>query len=72
LQSSEKGQKGVPGNYRSVSLTSDLRKVMEQLILDVISQQVEENVIRSSKREFTMEKSRLTNLVAFQDVMTGR
>jgi len=45
---------------------------MEQLILDVISQQVEENVIRSSKREFTMEKSRLTNLVAFQDVMTGR
>ena len=45
---------------------------MEQLILDVISQQVEENVIRSSKREFTMEKSCLTNLVAFQDVMTGR
>ena len=38
-----------PGNYRPVSLTSIPGKVMEQLILDVISKQVEEKkVIRSS------------------------
>ena len=45
---------------------------MEQLILDVISKQVEEKkVIRSSQCGFTIGKSCLTNLVAFCDVITG-
>jgi len=41
LQSSIKGKKEDPGNYRPVSLTSILGKMMEELILEVIIKQVE-------------------------------
>jgi len=72
LQSSKQGKKEDPGNYRPLSLTSILGKVMEQLILDVIIKQVEENkVIRSSQHGFTKGKSCLTNQMAFYDDMTG-
>jgi len=54
----KKGKKEDPGNYRPVSLTSIPGKVMEQLILDVTSKQVEENkVIKSSQHGFTKGKS---------------
>jgi len=47
----KKGKKEDPRNYRLVSLTSILGKMMEQLILEVIIKQVEEKkVIRSSHR----------------------
>ena len=36
----KKGKKEDPGNYRLVSLTSIPEKVMEQLILEVISEHV--------------------------------
>jgi len=68
----KKGKKGDPGNYRPFSLTSIPGKVMEQLILEVIIKQVEEKkVIRSGQHACTKEKSCLTNLMAFYDVMTG-
>lgn len=46
------------GNSSSVSLTtSTLEKVMEQILLEVITKHVEEkNVMRSSQHEFTKEK----------------
>ncbi|GAB0186967.1 mitochondrial enolase superfamily member 1 [Grus japonensis] len=68
----KKGKKQNPGNYRPVSLTSIPGKVMEQLILDVTSMDVEEKkVIRSGQHGFTKGKSRLMNLIAFYDGMTG-
>jgi len=63
----KKGKKEDPGNYKMVIP----RKVMEQLILDVISKQVEENVIRSSQHGVTKGKSCLMNLIAFYDGTTG-
>ena len=66
LQSSKKGKKEDPGNYRLVSLTSIPGNVMEQLILEVINKQEEEKkVIRSSQHGFTKGKSCLTNMIAF-------
>ncbi|PKU34992.1 hypothetical protein llap_14701 [Limosa lapponica baueri] len=50
----KKGKKEDPGNYRPTSLTSVPGKVMERLILDVISKHVEEQgVIGSGKHGFT-------------------
>lgn len=44
---------------------------MEQLVLDDISMQLEEKVIRSSQHGFTKEKWCLTRLAASCDVSTG-
>jgi len=45
-----KEDKNNPGNYRPVSLTSALEKVMEQPLPDTLSKQLEEKmVIRSSQ-----------------------
>ncbi|GAB0208125.1 mitochondrial enolase superfamily member 1 [Grus japonensis] len=53
----KKGKKEDPGNYKPVSLTSIPGKVMEQLILDVISKHVEEKkVIGSGQHGFTKGK----------------
>ncbi|TRZ06903.1 hypothetical protein HGM15179_020205 [Zosterops borbonicus] len=61
----KKGKKEDPGNYWPVSLTSIPRKVMEQVILEVITKHVEEKeVIRISQHGFTKRKSCLTNLIA--------
>jgi len=67
----KKGKKEDPGNYRPVSPTSILGKIMEQVILEVIIKQVEEKkLIRSTQHAFTKGKSCLTNLIAFYNGMT--
>ncbi|PKU48937.1 rna-directed dna polymerase from mobile element jockey- hypothetical protein [Limosa lapponica baueri] len=72
LQSSKRGKKEDPGNYRLVSLISTPGKMMERLILDIISKHMEEKkAIRSSKHGFTKVKSCLTKQIAFYDGMTG-
>ncbi|PKU34099.1 rna-directed dna polymerase from mobile element jockey- hypothetical protein [Limosa lapponica baueri] len=63
----KKGKKEDLGNYRLVSLTSVPGKMMERLVLGVISKQ-EQKALRSSQHRFTKGKSCLTNLVAFYDV----
>jgi len=71
LQNEQEGGED-PGNYRPLSLSSILGKVMEQLILVVIVKQVEDNkVIRSSQHGFTKGKSCLTNLIVFYEGMSG-
>ncbi|PKU40556.1 rna-directed dna polymerase from mobile element jockey- hypothetical protein [Limosa lapponica baueri] len=68
----KKGKKEDPGNYRPVTRTYIPGKVMEQLILDVISKYVEEKeVISSGQHGFTKGKLCLTNLIAFYNGMTG-
>jgi len=66
----KKGKKEDSGNYRPVSFNTIPGKTMEQLILYVISKQVEEKKIISSQHGFTKAKSCFTNLIAFYDGMT--
>ena len=69
----KKGKKEDPGNYRPLSFTSVLGKVMEQFILDDMSKQIDENkVIMSSQHGFTKGKSCLNNLIVFYDGMISR
>ncbi|KAK4830657.1 hypothetical protein QYF61_012537 [Mycteria americana] len=60
----KKGQKEDPGNYRPVSLTSVLGKLMEQINLSAITQHVQDNqMIRPSQQGFMKGRSCLTNLI---------
>ncbi|GAB0195797.1 mitochondrial enolase superfamily member 1 [Grus japonensis] len=66
----KKGQKEDLGNYRSVSLTSVLGKVMEQFILGALTKRVQDNQgIRPSQHGFMKGRSCLTNLI-FYDLVT--
>ncbi|TRZ05889.1 hypothetical protein HGM15179_021218 [Zosterops borbonicus] len=68
----KKDKKKDPGNYCPVSLISIPGKVMEYIILEVITKHVEENkVTGSSQHGFTKGKSCLTNVTAFYDGMAG-
>ncbi|PKU38777.1 rna-directed dna polymerase from mobile element jockey-like [Limosa lapponica baueri] len=63
-----KGKKEHQGNYRPVSLTSIPGKMMEQLVLGIISMHIEEKkAVRSSQYGFTKGKPCLTNPIAFHD-----
>uniref|UniRef100_A0A8C2UDQ8 Reverse transcriptase domain-containing protein n=1 Tax=Coturnix japonica TaxID=93934 RepID=A0A8C2UDQ8_COTJA len=59
------------GNYRPVSLTSVLGKVMERIILREIMRQVWDNQeFRPSQHAFVKGRSCLTNLISFYDPVT--
>ncbi|KAK4818318.1 LOW QUALITY PROTEIN: hypothetical protein QYF61_010780, partial [Mycteria americana] len=66
----KEGQKEDLGNYRPVSLTLVLGKVMEEIILSAITQHVQHNQAQSAQREFMKGRSCLTNLISFYDKMT--
>ena len=67
----EKGWKEYPSNYRPVSLTSVLGKIMEGLILSSLTRHMKDNQgIRPSQHGFMKDRSCLTTQISFYDQVT--
>ncbi|KAK4816427.1 hypothetical protein QYF61_016863 [Mycteria americana] len=67
----KKSQKEDPGNYRPVSPTSVLVKIMERFILSALNRHVQANQgIRPRQHGFMKGRSCLTNLISFYDQVT--
>ena len=67
----KKGAKSVPGNYRPVSLTCVLCKVMEKIICDALIEHLKEyDLIRKSQHGFMRRRSTLTNLLSYLEDLT--
>ena len=67
----KKGSKSSPSNYRPISLTSVVCKILETLIRDKLANHLEENkLIKNTQHGFRNKRSCLTNLLDFfQDVL---
>ena len=64
----KKGAKWDPSNYRPVSLTSQIGKIMERIIKEDIVQFLQSNnLIRNSQHGFRNKRSCLTNLLEFME-----
>jgi len=67
----KKGKRDLPGNYRPVSLTSVVGKVLERIIRDRIYSYLERNeLIGDSQHGFVKGRSCLTNLIEFFEKVT--
>lgn len=67
----KKGTKANPSNYRPVSLTSIVCKLMETMIKDhMMDFLLRNNLLRASQHGFLPKKSCLTNLLEFLEVIT--
>ena len=66
------GGKHLAANYRPVSLTSQICKVFESLMRDVIVRHLEDNeLLKDSQHGFRRGRSCLTNLLTFLDRVSG-
>ena len=66
----KKGSRCEPGNYRPVSLTSQIGKIVERLIRDRIVKFLEENnKLRDSQHGFIARRSCLTNPLEIFDTV---
>jgi hypothetical protein len=67
----KKGQKCKPGNYRPVSLTSQVCKLMEFFILEHITGHLKQhNLINDTQHGFRTKRSCLSNLLLFLEEVT--
>jgi hypothetical protein len=67
----KKGSRQAPGNYRPISLTSHIGKLMESLLKDSIVEHLKNHkLINDSQHGFTSRRSCLTNLLTFLEVLT--
>ena len=68
----KKGAKNNPSNYRPVSLTSVVCKILESIIKDAISIHLESNtLIKGSQHGFSSGRSCLTNLLIYLEQVTS-
>ena len=68
----KKGSKNVASNYRPISLTSQVCKVMEKLVKEsIVAHPNKRNLIRKSQHDFMEGKSCLTNLLSFLETATS-
>ena len=68
----KKGKRADPQNYRPISLTCILGKMMESIIKDCILEHLDKhNLIKDSQHGFTKGRSCLSNLLEFMDEVTG-
>ena len=66
------GSKNDPANYRPISLTSQLCKVLESLMRDRIVRHLENNqLIGETQHGFRKGRSCLTNVLSFLDKVTS-
>ena len=62
----KKGATSKPGNYRPVSLTSVVGKLLESIIVDKLTDHLEgNNLLKNSQHGFRRHRSCLTNLLEF-------
>jgi len=62
----KKGKKCSPSNYRPISLTVNICKVLESIIRDKIIEHLEKHtLVRDSQHRFVRNKSCVTNLLVF-------
>ena len=67
----KKGNRSEPGNYRPVSLTSILCKILESIIKDKIVDHLQVfNLINESQHGFMKGRSCLTNLLEYLETVT--
>ena len=67
----KKGSKSSAGNYRPVSLTCVICKIMESIIRDAIVKHLADNkLVLPSQHGFMQSKSCLTNLLEYLEVLT--
>ena len=67
----KKGSKASVGNYRPVSLTSVLCKVMEGILKDALMKHLmQSSILNASQHGFMKKKSCLTNLIEYLEVLT--
>lgn len=67
----KKGSKKDPGNYRPVSLTSQICKIFERVLKDEITNYLESNnLLWNSQHGFRKNKSCLTNLLEFMQMVS--
>ena len=68
----KKGLRCEPGNYRPVSLTSQIGKIFERIIRDHLIKFLEDNdLLKDSQHGFRSKKSCLTNLLEFLDLVSN-
>ena len=66
------GNKSNPSNYRPVSLTVNLCKVLESIMRDNIMEHIQKHkLIKESQHGFVKGRSCLTNLLVFLEEVTN-